>query len=78
MSFSNNSTSSFGGSSAAGSKKATMASRIPDTPIVINNSITIRLNAENYLYWRTQVVPILRSNLIYGFVDGTLDRKSVV
>ena len=49
-----------------------MASRIPATPIVINNFITIRLNAENYLYWRTQVVPILRSNLIYGFVDGTL------
>jgi hypothetical protein len=49
-----------------------MASRIPTTPIVINNAITIRLTAENYLYWRTQIVPILRSNLIYGFVDGTL------
>ena len=49
-----------------------MASRIPTTPIVITSSITIRLNAENYLYWRTQVVPILRSNLIYGFVDGTV------
>jgi hypothetical protein len=49
-----------------------MASRIPSTPIVITSSITIRLTAENYIYWRIQVVPLLRSNLIYGFVDGTL------
>ena len=49
-----------------------MASRIPTTPISLQNRITIRLNSDNYLYWRTQVVPILQSNLIYGFIDGTL------
>jgi hypothetical protein len=32
----------------------------------------IRLTADNYLYWHTQVVPLLWSNLIDGFVDGTL------
>jgi hypothetical protein len=51
---------------------AAMASRIPSAPIALTNAFTIRLNPDNYIYWRTQVVPILRSNLIYGFVDGSL------
>jgi hypothetical protein len=49
-----------------------MVWRIPTTPIIITNSITIRLSNDNYIYWRTQVVPILWTNLIYGFIDGTL------
>jgi hypothetical protein len=49
-----------------------MASKIPSTPITLTNQITIRLTPDNYLYWRTQVVPILKTNLLYGFVDGTL------
>ena len=66
-----------------------MASRIPLNPISLENRITIRLNADNFIYWRTQVVLILRSNLLLGFADGPLpcpaaeianpaDRKSVV
>jgi hypothetical protein len=54
------------------SKGASLASRHPRTSISLDNKITIRLTADNYLYWRTQVVPILRTNLIYGFVDGSL------
>jgi hypothetical protein len=49
-----------------------MASRIPDAPIDLTNKFTIRLTVDNYLYWRTQVDPILRSNLLFGFIDGTL------
>jgi hypothetical protein len=49
-----------------------MSSVIPTSPIVIANQITIKLSSENYIYWRTQVVPILRSNLLHGFVDGSL------
>jgi hypothetical protein len=49
-----------------------MVSWIPSTPITLTNQFTIRLTPDNYIYWRTQVVPILRSNLIYGFVDGSL------
>jgi hypothetical protein len=49
-----------------------MVSRIPLTPITLINQITIRLSDDNYLYWRTQVVPILRTNLINRFVDGSL------
>jgi hypothetical protein len=56
----------------SGGQGSTTASRIPSTPVILTNQITIRLSADNYLYWHTQVVPLLRSNLIYGFVDGSL------
>jgi hypothetical protein len=49
-----------------------MMSRIPDVPIDLTNKFTIRLTPDNYLYWRTQVDPILRSNLLFGFIDGSL------
>jgi hypothetical protein len=49
-----------------------MASRISDAPIDLTNKFTIRLTPDNYLYWRTQVDPIQRSNLLFGFVDGSL------
>ncbi|KAK1645622.1 hypothetical protein QYE76_063427 [Lolium multiflorum] len=54
------------------SRGAVMVSRIPTTPICLDNKIMIRLTADNYLYWRTQVDPILRTNLLFGFVDGSL------
>ncbi|KAK1653213.1 hypothetical protein QYE76_071018 [Lolium multiflorum] len=54
------------------STMSVMASRIPTTPISLDNKITILLTADNYLYWRTQVDPILQTNLLFGFVDGSL------
>ncbi|KAK3014728.1 hypothetical protein RJ639_008398 [Escallonia herrerae] len=32
---------------------------------------TIKLTNNNYLLWQTQLLPILRSNNLYGLVDGT-------
>jgi hypothetical protein len=52
--------------------RAAMASRIPDAPIDLTNKFTIRLTPDNYLYWRTHVDPILRRNLLFGFVNGSL------
>jgi hypothetical protein len=49
-----------------------MVWRIPTSPIALTSQITIHLSSDNYIYWCTQVVPILRSNLLYGFIDGTL------
>jgi hypothetical protein len=49
-----------------------MVSHIPDIPINVHSQVTICLTVDNYLYWRTQVDPILWNNLIYGFVDGSL------
>lgn len=34
-------------------------------------NVTIKLNRENYILWKTQVVPILRDANLMGFVDGT-------
>jgi hypothetical protein len=50
------------------------ASSSSGTPGVINitSSITIRLTSENYLFWKAQVGPLLRSNLLMGYVDGSL------
>ncbi|KAK1604433.1 hypothetical protein QYE76_028106 [Lolium multiflorum] len=33
--------------------------------------ITVRLGADNYLYWRAQVIQVLRSHLLLGFIDGS-------
>ena len=43
-------------------------------PPVVNiaSSITIRLTGDNYLFWRAQVGPLLRSQLLMGYVDGSL------
>ncbi|KAK1682945.1 hypothetical protein QYE76_043793 [Lolium multiflorum] len=73
------STASSGRTSLAGismskgsAARVALTSRIPDAPIDLTNKFTIRLTPDNYLYWRTQVDPILRSNLLFGFVDGSL------
>jgi hypothetical protein len=40
-------------------------------PIHFGNHITVKLSAETHLLWRAQVVSLLRSNLLHGFVEGT-------
>jgi hypothetical protein len=43
-------------------------------PVIINitSSITIRLTNDNYMFWRAQVGPLLQSNLLMGYVDGSI------
>nr|XP_040247964.1 uncharacterized protein LOC109759416 [Aegilops tauschii subsp. strangulata]XP_040247965.1 uncharacterized protein LOC109759416 [Aegilops tauschii subsp. strangulata] len=36
----------------------------------IGNLITIRLTRDNFLLWKTQVVPALHSHGLFGYVDG--------
>ncbi|XP_019156913.1 PREDICTED: uncharacterized protein LOC109153500 [Ipomoea nil] len=33
--------------------------------------VSIKLTASNFLFWRAQLVPFLRGQNLYGFVDGT-------
>jgi hypothetical protein len=40
--------------------------------INIQSAITIRLNNENYLFWRAQVAPLLRSQMLMGYCDGSI------
>ncbi|KAK1653985.1 hypothetical protein QYE76_071790 [Lolium multiflorum] len=42
------------------------------TPYQLTNLITVRLKPDNYLYWRAQILPLLRSRRLDGFVDGSL------
>jgi hypothetical protein len=37
----------------------------------IGNLITIKLTRENFLLWKTQAVPALCAQGLYGYVDGT-------
>jgi hypothetical protein len=50
----------------AGSSSSSSAGPFNFAPL-----ITVRLGAENYLYWRAQVTQVLRSHLLLGFVDGS-------
>jgi hypothetical protein len=34
--------------------------------------VTVKLTPDNYLLWRAQVLPLLRSYYLDGYVDGTL------
>jgi hypothetical protein len=38
----------------------------------IINYISIKLDESNYLLWRSQFVPILVANDLYGYVDGSV------
>ncbi|KAK1609668.1 hypothetical protein QYE76_033341 [Lolium multiflorum] len=41
-------------------------------PYHFGNHITIKLTPDNYIFWRAQVLPLLRSHYLMGYVDGTL------
>jgi hypothetical protein len=40
-------------------------------PVHFSNSLPVRLTPDNYLYWRAQFVPLLRSHSLECFVDGS-------
>jgi hypothetical protein len=41
-------------------------------PIHLAHLVTVKLTPDNYLLWRAQVLPLLRSYYLDGYVDGTL------
>jgi hypothetical protein len=48
-----------------------VTSKLPP-PYHFGNHITIKLTPDNYIFWRAQVLPLLRSHYLLGYVDGTL------
>jgi hypothetical protein len=40
-------------------------------PYQLTHLIMVRLTQDNYLYWRAQILPLLRSRHLEGFVDGS-------
>ncbi|KAK1616431.1 hypothetical protein QYE76_021948 [Lolium multiflorum] len=49
-----------------------VAPTLSAAPVHFAHLLTVKLNADNYLLWRAQVLPLLRSHYLEGFVDGTL------
>ncbi|KAK1682366.1 hypothetical protein QYE76_043214 [Lolium multiflorum] len=45
---------------------------ISSPPFLFSHLLPVKLKPDNYLYWRAQVLPLLRSHYLEGFVDGTL------
>ncbi|KAK1695959.1 hypothetical protein QYE76_012656 [Lolium multiflorum] len=39
--------------------------------VTIASAITIKLTSDNYMFWRAQVSPLLRSHMLMGYVDGS-------
>jgi hypothetical protein len=38
----------------------------------LTHLITVWLTPNNYMYWRTQILPLLRSRHLDGFIDGSI------
>ena len=51
----------------------TTLSILPTSPhlLVVHHLVTIKLNCENYLLWKAQIVPYLRGQHLFGFLDGS-------
>ncbi|KAA8536399.1 hypothetical protein F0562_028877 [Nyssa sinensis] len=43
----------------------------PVTPPSIHSLVTIKLSSENYLLWKAQIMPYLRGQRLFGYVDGS-------
>jgi hypothetical protein len=43
-----------------------MATVIPASPINLTDKVSIKLGTKNYMYWRVQIGPLLRNNLLMG------------
>jgi hypothetical protein len=64
-------------SSSSASIPSTISSAVASStsstfaPNPIHHAVTIRLNKSNYMLWRAQLLPYLRSAKLIGFIDGT-------
>ena len=45
---------------------------VASTPFYFAHLIPVKLTTDNYLSWRAQVLPLLRSRYLEGYVDGSL------
>ena len=48
-----------------------MTTSSPTTLTPIHHLITIKLTRENYLLWKAQIVPYLKGQHLYGYLDGS-------
>ncbi|CAH9135790.1 unnamed protein product, partial [Cuscuta epithymum] len=53
----------------------TISSVLPSSQVSLSNAhhfVSLKLTSRNYLFWKTQLVPLLRGNQLLGYVDGTM------
>ncbi|KAK3144206.1 hypothetical protein QOZ80_4AG0310050 [Eleusine coracana subsp. coracana] len=64
--------------SSASTTSSTISSTTSSTfaPIPIHHAVTIRLSKTNYMLWRAQLLPYLRSVKLIGYIDGTITAPS--
>lgn len=60
---------------ATNSSSSTTNAALLPTP-AFNHMINVKLSRENYLLWRAQLLPYLRSQHLLGYVDGTIARPA--
>ena len=58
-------------SSSASSLSALTQNTSPPSLSPIHHLITIKLTRDNYLLWKAQIVPYLKGQHLFGFIDGT-------
>ena len=44
----------------------------PPSPFYFSHLLPVKLGTDNYLSWRAQVLPLLRSRYLEGYVDGSI------
>ena len=46
-------------------------------PSFINphNIVTVKLNHDNFLLWKAQIIPYMRGHRVFGFIDGTITHR---
>uniref|UniRef100_A0A2N9HT68 Retrotransposon Copia-like N-terminal domain-containing protein n=1 Tax=Fagus sylvatica TaxID=28930 RepID=A0A2N9HT68_FAGSY len=63
--------SSTSSSSTTESSSTISTTSAPTSLPHIQHLITIKLNRDNFLLWKAQIVPYLQGQHLYGFIDGT-------
>lgn len=58
-------------SSTTSSLTSSSASTMQSTPAPLHQIVTIKLTKKNFLLWRAQLLPYLRSNKLMRFLDGS-------
>ncbi|XP_071681644.1 uncharacterized protein [Lolium perenne] len=57
--------------SSAGFGGASSSTTTVAAPFHFGNLLTVKLGSDNYLLWRSAILPLLRSHFLMGYVDGT-------
>ena len=65
------SSTSSSSSSSSSSLSALIQNTSPHSLSPVHHLITIKLTRDNYLLWKAQIVPYLRGQHLFGFIEGT-------